>query len=247
VFALALALSVLIGVSLGLLGGGGSILTLPILIYALGLDEKTAIATSLVVVGVTSLTAMVSHARAHNVNARVGGVFAAAGATGAFAGGWAADLVPGPYLLRAFLLMMIATGVAMIRGRRAPSSPAADAPVDDARIAAAGLGVGLLTGPIGAGGGFMVVPALALLGGLPMPQAVGTSLMVIAINSFFGFLGHATHADVPWGLTIPITTAAVLGSIAGGLASPHVPAPLLRKGFGVFVLAMAVLIGWQQL
>ena len=80
-----------------------------------------------------------------------------------------------------------------------------------------------------------------------MPQAVGTSLMVIAINSFFGFLGHATHATIPWGLTIQVTTAAVLGSIAGGLASPHVPAALLRQGFGVFVLAMAVLLGWQQL
>ncbi len=246
-FALALALSLCIGLSLGLLGGGGSILTLPILIYVLGLDEKTAIATSLVVVGVTSLSALVSHARARNVRWTVGGVFAAAGASGAFAGGWAADLVPGPILLRAFLLMMIATGVAMIRGRREPATPPVDGHVSYPRIAATGLGVGLLTGPIGAGGGFLVVPALALLGGLPMPQAVGTSLLVIAINSFFGFLGHATHATIPWDLTLAVTAAAVVGSVLGGLASPHVPAALLRKGFGVFVLGMAILMGWQQL
>jgi uncharacterized membrane protein YfcA len=138
-------------------------------------------------------------------------------------------------------------GTTATRGRREPATPPVDGHVSPPRIAATGLGVGLLTGPIGAGGGFLVVPALALRGGLPMPQAVGTSLLVLAIHRYFGFLGHATHATVPWDLTLAVTAAAVVGSVLGGLASPHVPAALLRKGFSVFVLGMAIVMGGQQL
>ena len=184
---LALALSVLIGVSLGLLGGGGSILTTPILIYAIGLEPKEAIATSLLVVGITSLAGLVSHARAGNVAWRTGVIFGLAGMAGAYAGGFVAKWIPANVLLVLFALMMVATAIAMFRGRKAPAD-------GEKRTFAAwkivldGLVVGLVTGLVGAGGGFLVVPALALLGGLPMPVAVGTSLLVIAMKSFAGFV-----------------------------------------------------------
>lgn len=241
----AVALSALVGVALGLLGGGGSILTLAILLYVVGMEEKEAIATSLVVVGATSAVAVVSHARAGNVVWRTGLVFAAAGSVGAFLGGYAADLVPGPWLVWGFLLMMVGTGVAMLRGLRVP----ADAPKAHgfAAVLAEGMAVGGVTGLVGAGGGFLVVPALALLGGLSMPTAVGTSLLVIAINSLFGFLGHATHAHVDLRLAGAMAASAVVGSLVGGGLSCRVPALALRQAFGVFVLLMACWMGWKQL
>lgn len=243
---LALFLSVLVGVALGLLGGGGSILTLPILLYAVGMEEKPAIATSLLVVAATSAAALVAHARAGNVEWRTGGIFAGAGAVGAFLGGWLADFVPGAWLLWGFLAMMVATGIAMIRGRKSLESVTPPR-LPLGRILLDGLVVGLVTGLVGAGGGFLVVPALALLGGLPMPKAVGTSLLVIAIKSSFGFAGHALHVPVDYGLATAVSGAAVAGSLVGGALTRRVPAGALRQGFGLFVLGMAAFMGYQQI
>lgn len=243
---LALFLSVLVGVALGLLGGGGSILTLPILLYAVGMEEKSAIATSLLVVAATSAAALVPHARAGNVDWRTGGWFAAAGAVGAFLGGVLAEYIPGSWLVWGFLVMMVGTGIAMLRSR-GPSEAATRPALPVAKILLDGLVVGVVTGLVGAGGGFLVVPALALLGGLPMRRAVGTSLMVIAIKSTFGFFGHALHVPVDYGLAAAIVVAAVGGSILGGALTARVPATMLRQGFGAFVLMMAVWMGYQQL
>jgi uncharacterized membrane protein YfcA len=240
--ALGLGLAVLVGVSLGLLGGGGSILTLPILVYAFGMEEKAAVATSLVVVGVTSAVALIPHARSGHVDWRTGAWFAAAGSAGAFLGGWLASFVPGPWLMYGFLVMMVATALAMFRGRRERPVGHHDRP-SVVLILAEGLGVGLATGLVGAGGGFLVVPALALLGGLPMQKAVGTSLLVIAIKSLFGYLGHATHTAIDPVIAAEVSVAAVVGSSMGALLAPRVPAGALRKGFGGFVLIMAVLLG----
>jgi len=245
-FTLALALSLLVGVTLGLLGGGGSILTLPILVYIVGMEEKAAIAVSLIVVGITSATALIAHARRGNVQWRIGLIFAAAGATGAFGGGWLAAYIPGVWLVRGFLVMMVATGIAMIRGRRTDSDQG-HAPQAPLKIVLEGLVVGVVTGLVGAGGGFLVVPALALLGGLPMQKAVGTSLLVIAIKSAFGYLGHATHVDVDWVIAGSLSASAIVGSLVGGLFANKVPAGSLRMAFGTFVLVMAALMGWQQL
>ncbi|HMV68699.1 MAG TPA: sulfite exporter TauE/SafE family protein [Myxococcota bacterium] len=243
---LGLLLSAFVGLALGLLGGGGSILTLPILMYAYGTGEKEAIATSLLVVGVTSATAVVSHARRGNVEWRAGLVFAGAGSVGAFLGGMLAALVPGALLIDGFLLMMVATSIAMLRGRREVDAPTpGDLPV--AKILAQGLAVGLVSGLVGAGGGFLVVPALALLGGLPMPRAVGTSLLVIAIQSTFGFLGHVTHVSIDLAVAAQVIASAVLGSFLGATLAPKVPAAALRKGFGAFVMGMAVYMGVHQL
>ncbi len=244
-FVAVLLLSVLIGLSLGVLGGGGSILTVPILVYVAGLDAKEAIATSLFVVGVTSAAGAVSHARGGRVRWRTALFFGAAGMTGAFAGGILGGYLPGKALLVAFALMMVATSLAMIRGRRQPSKPAHhELPIG--RTLVDGFVVGLVTGLVGAGGGFLVVPALALLGGLPMSVAVGTSLVVIAMKSFAGLAGYLATVQLDWGLALGVTAAAVVGSIIGGRLVGHIPEDGLRKAFGWFVLAMGVFVLLEQ-
>lgn len=244
---LAMLLSVLIGVTLGLLGGGGSILTTPILIYALGVETKPAIATSLIVVGLTSIAGVVQHARAGNVVWKTGLVFGAAGMVGAFGGGYVAAWIPETVLLLLFAGMMLATAAAMLRGRKEPDR--ADAPQEQAlwKIVAEGAVVGVVTGLVGAGGGFLVVPALALLGGLPMQKAVGTSLLVIAMKSFAGYAGHAAHVEVDLNLALMMSGAAVLGSFGGAALAEKVPPDLLRRGFAGFVLVMACFVLYQQL
>ncbi|WP_122262422.1 sulfite exporter TauE/SafE family protein [Ornithinimicrobium cerasi] len=244
---LTLLLSVLVGLSLGLLGGGGSILTVPILTYVAGLEAKEAIAASLFVVGVTSAVTVLSHARAGRVRWRTGLVFGAAGMAGAFGGGVLGGYLPGRLLLLAFALMMLATAGAMIRGRGQPPEAVGPRELRLGKVVLEGLVVGLVTGLVGAGGGFLVVPALVLLGGLPMSVAVGTSLLVIAMKSFAGLAGYLTSVQLDWPLVLGVTAAAVVGSLVGARLVRVVPERALRRGFGWFVLAMAVLILVQEL
>ncbi|MFF7442889.1 sulfite exporter TauE/SafE family protein [Streptomyces sp. NPDC008122] len=247
--ALVVAASLLVGLSLGALGGGGSILTVPILIYLAGQDTKEAITTSLFVVGVTSLAALVPHARARRVRWRTGLLFGGFSMAGAYGGGRVAEYVPGTALLFAFALMMLATAVAMLRkprrGREAAPRIHAEPPVR--QIAAEGLAVGAVTGLVGSGGGFLVVPALALLGGLPMGMAVGTSLLVIGMNSFAGLAGHLSNVGIDWGLALTVTAAAVVGSLVGGRLAGRIPQDALRTAFGWFVVAMGVFVLSQQI
>jgi uncharacterized membrane protein YfcA len=246
VLALATALSVFIGIALGLLGGGGSILTVPLLVYVAGLDAKAAIASSLFVVGVTSLVGLVSHARAGRVRWRTGLFFGAAGMVGAFLGGKVGSLIPGAVLLVGFAIMMAVTAVAMIRGRKNVTAVQhGDLPV--VRVLIDGIVVGFVTGIVGAGGGFLVVPALALLGGLPMPIAVGTSLLVIAMKSFAGFAGYATSVPIDWKVTLLVTAGAMVGALVGSAVAGRVHPDRLRTGFGWFVLVMAAFILGQEL
>jgi sulfur-oxidizing protein SoxB len=249
-FVLALALAVLIGVSLGLLGGGGSILTVPILVYVVGLEPRDGIATSLLVVGVTSAFAMLSHARAGRVQFRTGLLFGVASMAGAYAGGRLAHLLPARTLLLAFTAMMFVTAIAMMRRRADTSETSAPQALRGAALARAsalGVGIGLLTGVIGAGGGFVIVPTLVLLCGLPMRTAVGTSLLVIAMNSVAGFAGALSHATIPWTLALAITGASVLGSFGGTALAGRVKPQALRAGFAWFVLGMAVWMSFKQL
>ncbi|MFJ6001925.1 sulfite exporter TauE/SafE family protein [Arthrobacter sp. NPDC092385] len=254
---LVLALSVLIGLSLGVLGGGGSILTVPILVYVAGFEAKQAIAASLFVVGVTSAISVISHARNGRVMWRTGLIFGAAGMAGAFIGGLLGGFIPGQVLLIAFALMMVATSVAMIRGRRKTSGTtgagADSAPAEGVkrelplkRVILDGVVVGLVTGLVGAGGGFLVVPALALLGGLPMSVAVGTSLVVISMKSFAGLAGYLTTVEINWPLTLAVTAAAIVGSLIGAQLAGRIPEAALRKGFGWFVLVMGAFVLIQQ-
>lgn len=235
-----LALSILIGISLGMLGGGGSILTMPILTYLAGMSPKAAIASSLFVVGVTSAAGLVAHARAGRIRWRTGLIFGAAGMAGAYGGGQLAAVIPSKVLMVGFALMMAATAIAMLRKPRNITPRMGDLPVT--KVIAEGIVVGIVTGIVGAGGGFLVVPALVLLGGLPAPLAIGTSLVVISMKSFAGFAGHIDHVAIDWPITLGVTAAAVAGSLIGGRLVDRIPASALRRGFGVFVIAMAAIV-----
>lgn len=244
--ALTVGLAVLVGVALGLLGGGGSILTVPLLAYVAGMDAKQAIATSLLVVGTTSAVAAVSHARAGRVQWRTGLIFGVAGMVGAFGGGLLARFIPGSVLLIGFAVMMIGTAIAMLRGRKDVGPADAHHRIPMPKVVAEGLVVGLVTGLVGAGGGFLVVPALALMGGLPMPIAVGTSLVVIAMKSFAGFAGYLSSVAIDWRIAGMVTAAAVLGALVGARLTALVDPDSLRKAFGWFVLVMSSVILFEE-
>ena len=240
-----IALAFAVGVSLGLLGGGGSVLSVPLLVYVAGWNPHQATTGSLFVVGVTSAIGLLWHARAGRVRWRTGLVFGLAGMAGAYTGGLASGLVPGAVLLISFAALMVAASAGMIRGRR--GEPAA-AGADMRLLPALGLGaiVGAVTGFVGAGGGFVIVPALVLVAGLSMPEAVGTSLLVIAMQSGAGLAGHLARAQLPWALTLAVTAMAVAGSLAGGRFTGRIPASALRRGFGILVLLVALLVLVEQ-
>lgn len=245
--ALTVSLAAFVGIALGLLGGGGSILTVPLLAYVAGMDAKQAIATSLLVVGVTSAVGAVSHARAGRVQWRTGLIFGAAGMAGAYVGGVLARFIPGTILLIGFAAMMIATAIAMLRGRKNHVESAEVQRIPIAKIVGEGLLVGLVTGLVGAGGGFLVVPALALLGGLPMPVAVGTSLIVIVMKSFAGLAGYLSSVHIDWTVALMVAAAAVAGALLGARLTAMVDPDNLRKAFGWFVLAMSSVILAQEI
>lgn len=244
--ALTVALAVFVGVSLGLLGGGGSILTVPLLAYVAGLDPQQAVATSLLVVGVSSTVGVITHMRAGRVRWGVALPFGAAAMAGAFGGGLLAGFIPGTVLLVTFAVIMIAAAAAMLRDRK--NTPAGNEArnVQVAKVAVLGVAVGAVSGLVGAGGGFLLVPALALLAGLPMPAAIGTSLVVIAMQSFAGLAGHLTGVQIDWRLAGMVTAAAVVGALIGGRLTGRVDPEALRKLFGWLVLLTASVILAQE-
>ena len=237
-----------IGVLLGLTGGGGSILTVPLLVYVVGLDAKVAIVTSMLIVGVTSLAALLSHSRAGRVAWRTGAIFGLAGMAGAYAGGAIAQHIADAWLLLLFAAVMISSGLAMLR-RTCSVHPVAANPAVSVerrihRVLMDGLGVGLVTGLVGAGGGFLVVPALALLGGLPMHTAVGTSLLVIIMNCAAGVASYALVSHVPLDAqsAVVISVLAIVGTMVGTRLARSISSAQLQRGFGVFVLIVAAIL-----
>lgn len=242
----ALLLAVLVGVSLGLLGGGGSILTVPILTYVVGMAPQEAIASSLFIVGTTSIFGLWPHARAKRVRWKTGLIFGAAGMVGALGGGLVGGLLPGGLLMILFAVMMIATAVAMIRPRGKPSEETLHRNRPSFRIVLDGLLVGAGTGLVGAGGGFLVVPALTILGGLPIAVAVGTSLLVITMKSYAGLAGYLLSVQINWPFVLTFTAAAIAGSFIGAIFAGRLPEKTLRKGFGYFVLVMGAIVLIQE-
>jgi uncharacterized membrane protein YfcA len=243
---LAAILALVVGVTLGLLGGGGSILTLPMLVYVVHVADKPAIASSLFVVGVTSLVGAVSHARAGNVRFGVGVLFGVAGMGGAVGGSYVAHLLPGSALLVGFAAVMLVTSLAMMRKRGGDAEGSGQVALPKA--IAIGAAVGFVSGLIGAGGGFLIVPALTLAGGLGMRHAIGTSLLVITMQSAAGFVGHlVNHTPVPWTLVLVVGATSVVGSLVGARLARHVPPARLRAGFAWLVLAMGVFMLAKQL
>ena len=243
--ALDFALALLVGLSLGLLGGGGSILTVPILVYASGYGIKTAVAMSLPVVGTTSLVGAIGHWRAGNVRLRTAIAFGAVAMVAAFGGARLAAFVSPEVQMTLFAIVMLAAAIGMLRPRADadPDAPPARIPRSLLLVAA---GVGLLTGLVGVGGGFLVVPALVLLAKVPMKQAVGTSLVVIAMNAAAGTAGYAGQLDMPWAFALGFTAFAIVG-ILGGTRLTRVVAPrTLRTGFAVLLLVMGTVILLQH-
>jgi hypothetical protein len=233
--ALGLALATAIGLSLGLLGGGGSILTVPVLVYVLGYAAKPAIAMSLLVVGVTSLIGAALHWRLGNVRVGMAFTFGLFAMVGAFVGAKLSVLLSGSVQLALLAVVMTAAAASMLRSRKEPESSASWRP---ALLIPAALGVGVLTGLVGIGGGFLVVPALVLLARVPMRQAVGTSLLVIAMNAASGFAGYLGTVDLDWSFLVGFTAAAVAGALAGATLIARVPQSALRHGFAALLLAV---------
>jgi uncharacterized protein len=277
---LALPIGILIGLSLGALGGGGSILTVPALVYLIGESPHSATTESLIIVGVTSIVAMAVHLRARRVRVRSGIVFGGLGAGGAFAGSRLSASIDPNVLLAAFSVLMVGAAVTMLYRQRsgaapapAPTlgdssghddhsdhgvgsgggvavrhsppqaaSPAQAAPsVSPVRVVIAATVVGLVTGFFGVGGGFVVVPALVLVLGFDMSTAVGTSLLVIAINSVSALLSRlGTHPNIGDALLITFTAAAVAGAIVGSRITSKVRPERLAVAFAVLMVVIAL-------
>jgi uncharacterized membrane protein YfcA len=268
-----LSLALLVGLALGLLGGGGSILAVPIFIYVLGVPPKPAIAMSLAVVGVTSFAGFLSHWRQRNVNGRVALLFGGAAVVGAFTGARVSKAIPSAVQLALFAVFALTAAWFMFRsgsrdaravagGRTRPpggsnspaTSPGGDPPAGQAAdtahpvsLAAIGLGVGLLTSIIGAGGGFLIVPALVLLAGLPMRQAIGTSLLVLTANALSGFAGYLGQQPIDWPLLGSFITVSIVGIVVGSALVGRVPQPRLKQAFAVLIVVLGLFVALRSL
>lgn len=243
---LGLLMAVVIGLSLGLLGGGGSILTVPVLVYALGFGVKEAIVMSLAVVGVTSLFGAIGHWRVGNVNLRVAAIFGSVAMGGTYLGARLAVFFSGTAQLILFAVVMLAAAYFMYRDGRPVMAHSGSGKMPVGLIVAEGLAVGILTGLVGVGGGFLIVPALVVLGGVAMKEAVGTSLVVIAMKAAAGLLGYLGQVEVPWGFVVVFTAAAIAGSVGGSYLVRFIPGGTLRKGFAVFLVLMGAFILFEN-
>jgi uncharacterized membrane protein YfcA len=251
--------SVFIGVILGLLGGGGSILSIPILVYLFQVEPVLASAYSLFIVGTTSLVGAIPKYREHLVNLKTGFLFGIPSVASIFiTRKWIVPAIPDVIftiadfdvtkrflLLGLFATLMILASFSLVKGNN-------DIQNDDHRfrtllLIIEGILIGFLTGLVGAGGGFLIIPALVLLTGLPFKTAVGTSLFIIAINALFGFLGDVLNHQMNWSLLLSITSLAVVGILIGNKLQQRISPVRLRKIFGYFILMMGIYILSREL
>jgi uncharacterized membrane protein YfcA len=249
----AVGLGLLIGVLLGLLGGGGSILAVPALVYGAGVPLAAAVPMSLFVVGVSAAAALLPRLRHGQVQWRIAAVFGAAGAGAAFAGAAVNRLLDPRVVLIGFALLMVVAAVRMLRERVIVGGDCA-LPGGGVnwrgclpKAVGAGLAVGFLTGLFGVGGGFLIIPALVLLLGLPMTTAAGTSLLIVVINSAAGFAAHAGDTTLDYRLTGAFTLAAIAGSLPAARLATRLPVDRLRRWFAYLVLAVAAFVVVQTL
>lgn len=253
-------LAACIGLSLGLIGGGGSVLALPILVYVMQVPPKAAIAMTLVIVGTVSFIGVIPHWRKGNVNFPKALIFGSATMVGAFGGAKIANLpwVSATFQLILFAVLMLLAALLMIRKSQHQSSDKTEVEIElDVYpkpvcqycwlwLLTEGLGIGILTGLVGVGGGFAIVPALVLLGKVPMKEAIGTSLLIIGFNSIAGFAGYFGQVPLDYHLMVSFTFMAGLGIILGAYLSHYLDAKLLQKGFAYFLMAIAAFILFQQ-
>lgn len=238
-------LSVLVGLVLGMLGGGGAILAMPILLYAGHLEPRSAIATSLAVVGATAAAGAIRHGLSGTVRVREGLMYGLAGMVGAFGGARVARLIPAELLVIGFSALMLIAAYFMARPIRVEHPeerrhhPLWALPI--------GVVLGSLTGAVGAGGGFVIVPALTLLLGIPMRQAIGTSLMVIAMQSFAGVMGHVGQGTIHVQLSLTTAAMAVGGMLVGVAMAKRMQPGRLRQAFAGLMVVAAFYMGGQML
>ncbi|HEB86873.1 MAG TPA: sulfite exporter TauE/SafE family protein [Gammaproteobacteria bacterium] len=237
------------GLLLGVFGSGGSIITMPALLYLLDVEPKSAIAMSLGIVAVTATITAMQHWRHGNVNLRITAIFGLFGVIGTYFGALVGVVTPVVIQLTVFALVMYAAAWKMLKPQLQHKSMGAaavadcpDGNCDDLQyghIAVHGIVVGILTGIVGVGGGFLIVPALVLLSGLSMKKAVGTSLSIVALKSFAGFAGYAGAVAVDYPMMAVFTAIAIVGSVVGSQLGHRIPAGLLKRGFGGFLLLVA--------
>ncbi|MEV8040542.1 sulfite exporter TauE/SafE family protein [Arthrobacter sp. NPDC080082] len=247
----AAAFGLIVGGLLGLVGGGGSILAVPALVYGVGLPLSAAIPTSLVVVGASSAVAVVPRLR--NVNWRLAVIIGAAGTATAYLGAYVNRLLDQEVLLLAFAAIMVIAGIRMMMPTKAAGGSCA-LPGGGVhwrsclpKAIATGAVVGFLTGLLGVGGGFLIVPALTLVLGLPMAATVGTSLVIIVINSVAGFAAHLGDLHIDWAVTAAFAMAAMAASLLAGRLGTNIPDRILKRSFGTLVLAVAAYVTAQAL
>jgi uncharacterized protein len=255
--------TVLIGLSLGLMGGGGSILTVPVLVYLFGVNTMVATSYSLFVVGATSLAGAFTNYRKGQVQIKTALLFGVSSiVTVLLTRRFIIPAIPETLLIISgftvtkslatmvlFSLLMVAASFSMILGRKDPP-PSAPAPLTVQgflRLSLYGIGIGLVTGLLGAGGGFLLIPVLVLLMKVPMKEAVGTSLLIIALNSLIGFAGDAGQLPINWTFLLTLTGIAIAGILVGGQLSKYIAGNKLKKGFGWFVLIAGLYILSREL
>ncbi|SHF94301.1 hypothetical protein SAMN05444483_103323 [Salegentibacter echinorum] len=253
--------ALMIGVVLGLIGGGGSILTVPVLVYLMALNPVTATAYSLFVVGVSSLVGAIKNMQKKLVDFRTAIVFAIPAFIAVYATRkYLVPAIPESLftingleitknigIMLFFALIMILASVSMIRKNGAGSSENNEVHYNYPLIILEGIVVGVLTGIVGAGGGFLIIPALVLLAKLPMKKAVATSLLIIAIKSLIGFIGDIQNQDIDWTFLSIFTALSIVGMFIGIYLNRFINGEKLKKGFGWFVLLMGVYIIWSEL
>ena len=249
--------SLLIGISLGLIGGGGSILTVPVLVYLFGLQPLVATSYSLFVVGSTSLIGAIYNFKKGLVNVKAALLFGSASiATVFITRKFLVPLIPKNFftikgiditeslvVMVLFAVLMLLSSISMIKRRTIETD---NTECKDcfrlAKLMGYGIAIGIVTGLLGAGGGFLLIPALVFLLKLPMKKAIGTSLMIIALNSLIGFTGDLDHFSIDWFFLLKITAIAVAGILIGGTIGKKLHGDKLKKSFGWFVLTMGVYI-----
>lgn len=247
------ALSLFVGLNLGLLGGGGAILAVPLFTAVGGMTAHEAVGASLLVVGLGSLVSLIPPRRHRAVNWKVAAVMAAVGAPAGIAGQAVASITPEPVIMLTFAAIMLAASFKMLTGRKgardagttaaSTTAAAANQASPSLRLALLmGAGVGFLTGFVGAGGGFIIVPTLVLIAGLAMPAAVATSLVVIAANSLVSFASYIRTGELDWHVVGPALAAVLIGAVIGTALASKVRADVLRTLFGLLVLTIAVAV-----
>lgn len=239
--ALAVPVGVLIGLVMGALGGGGAVLSVPILVFGFGLAPHDATTASLLIVGVGAVAGVLAHHRAGTVRWRSGLLLGVLGSPAASAGSWIARSIDPDLLLMLFTGLLLVVSAHMLRSTRGPE-PVADADRGSTpKIVLTALATGLLTGFFGVGGGFVLVPALVAVLGYRMPVAVGTSLLVMVLNSSAALLSRAVEGlHLDWPLLLTFTAAAVVGNLFGGLVTARVRSVTLQRAFAVLLIVVAL-------